>query len=108
MIDERRDRWNEPALKTKLMKCRIALFIGLLVTACNKDSARVDNSHSKTLAAKKVDPLALALAPHNGDTKADREIVRWQQQLREGGQPEAPLEALGWAYVAKARESFDP
>src|SRR5262249_29637084 len=63
---------------------------------------------SRTLAARKVDPLALALAPHSGDTKADREIVRWQQGVRQSRQPETALEALGWAYVGKARESFDP
>jgi tetratricopeptide (TPR) repeat protein len=90
------------------MKCWITLSIGLLVTACRKDGVRIDSNHSTTLDAKKVDPLALALVPHSGDTKADREIVRWQQQVREGRQPETALEALGWAYVAKAREGFDP
>src|SRR5262249_26255067 len=90
------------------MKCPTVLLVGLLVTACHKDGGANKNSASTTLAAKKLDPLALAPTPHSGDTKADKEIVRWQQQVRESRQPEIPLEALGWAYVAKARESFDP
>jgi tetratricopeptide (TPR) repeat protein len=55
-----------------------------------------------------IDPLAIALAPHAGDSRLDQEIRRLQQRVRDGRSPEMSLEQLGWAFVAKARESFDP
>ena len=54
------------------------------------------------------DPLALALAPQPGDSRNDGEISRLQQQIRNGRNLQLGLEQLGWAFVAKARESFDP
>jgi tetratricopeptide (TPR) repeat protein len=54
------------------------------------------------------DPLALVLTPQTGDSRNDREISRLQQQIRNGRNLELGLEQLGWAFVAKARESFDP
>jgi tetratricopeptide (TPR) repeat protein len=54
------------------------------------------------------DPLVLVLTPQTGDGRIDREISRLQQQLRNGRNLQLGLEQLGWAFVAKARESFDP
>ncbi len=54
------------------------------------------------------DPLAIALAPQPGDSPADQEIRRFQDRVRRGIQRAASIERLGWANVAKARESFDP
>jgi tetratricopeptide (TPR) repeat protein len=54
------------------------------------------------------DPLALALAPQKGDSRNDKEISQLQQRIREGRNVHLWLERLGWAFVAKARESFDP
>jgi hypothetical protein len=64
---------------------------------------------NKTLAAAAIfnDPLALALTPQTGDSRIDREISRLQQQIRDGRNLQLGLEQLGWAFVAKARESFD-
>ena len=98
----------EQPVRLNLMKCWMALSIGLLVTACHKDGSRNGLGDSVPLQAKKTDPLTLALAPHSGDSKADREIAQRQQKVLKGRQNEVALEALGWAYVAKARESFDP
>ncbi|HJW37133.1 MAG TPA: tetratricopeptide repeat protein [Candidatus Udaeobacter sp.] len=53
-------------------------------------------------------PLALVLTPQTGDTRTDKEIFRLQQQIRNGRNLEPGLEQLGWAFVTKARESFDP
>jgi tetratricopeptide (TPR) repeat protein len=53
------------------------------------------------------DPLALILAPQTGDGRADKEISRLQQQIRNGRSLQLGLEQLGWAFVTKARESFD-
>lgn len=58
-------------------------------------------------AAPSIDPLAWVLTPQTGDSPTDRKISRLQQQIREGKNAEVGLEQLGWAFVAKARESFD-
>lgn len=55
-----------------------------------------------------VDPLAIALAPHAGDKRIDVEIREQQAQVRTGVNPDNAIERLGWLFVAKARESFDP
>src|SRR5688572_12826686 len=52
-------------------------------------------------------PLALALAPHDGQRPADKDIRRFQDQVRRGHNRSAAIERLGWAFVAKARISFD-
>jgi len=53
-------------------------------------------------------PLGLVLTPQTGDSRTDKEIFRLQQQIRNGRNLQLGLEQLGWAFVAKARESFDP
>ncbi len=54
------------------------------------------------------DPLALVLTPQTGGSGTDKEISQQQQRIREGRNVELWLDRLGWAFVAKARESFDP
>jgi tetratricopeptide (TPR) repeat protein len=53
-------------------------------------------------------PLAFVLSPHQGDGRLDGDIRRVQEGLRGGKEPEVLLERLGWLFVKKARESFDP
>ena len=48
------------------------------------------------------------LTPQTGDSRTDKEISRLQQQIRNGRNLQLGLEQLGWAFVTKARESFDP
>ena len=75
-------------------------------------SARPKNKNEANKAAASVpifdDPLALVLTPQAGDSRNDREISRLQQQIHSGRNLQLGLEKLGWAFVAKARESFDP
>jgi tetratricopeptide (TPR) repeat protein len=74
-------------------------------------SRAADNSEANKASASVPtfdDPLALVLAPQIGDSHTDREISRLQQQIRNGRNLQLGLEQLGWAFVAKARESFDP
>src|SRR5262245_5331179 len=52
--------------------------------------------------------LSVLLAAHAGDGRTDIEIRKRQQQIREGKQTDTALERLGWLFVRKARESFDP
>src|SRR5712691_7813918 len=51
---------------------------------------------------------AIALAPHGGETRLDRDISGWQTRVRQAADRVPPLERLGWAFVGKARVSFDP
>jgi tetratricopeptide (TPR) repeat protein len=52
--------------------------------------------------------LGLVLTPQTGEGRTDREISQLQQRIRDGRNVEVWLDRLGWAFVAKARESFDP
>src|SRR5258708_7750609 len=54
------------------------------------------------------DPCALALLPREGTDKEDLEIILLQTKVRNASDSTAWLEQLGWAFVAKARGSFDP
>jgi tetratricopeptide (TPR) repeat protein len=91
----------------------ISVVALLLATTCLLIlSARPKNKSeaNKTPATAEIfdDPLALVLAPQTGEGRLDREISRLQQQIRNGRNLQLGLEQLGWAFVAKARESFDP
>jgi tetratricopeptide (TPR) repeat protein len=57
---------------------------------------------------KAIDPLAIVLAEHRGHGELDSEIRQLQQDARGGRRFEISIERLGWAFVRKARESFDP
>jgi Flp pilus assembly protein TadD len=74
----------------------------ILASACHRTSSD---------APPTVTSCDLALAPHSGDSKLDREIARIQQEIRSNAKPfqtTAMIEKLGWSFVEKARESFDP
>src|SRR5262249_51402548 len=72
-------------------------------------SARPKNKNDANKAATSVrvfdDPLAVVLTSQTGHSPNDREISRLQQQIRNGRNLQLRLEQLGWAFVAKARES---
>src|SRR5437879_8871757 len=76
-----------------------------LVAGCAPEGGSTKNPAPPQ--ARAADPLAVALAPHEGAGKLDVEIRRFQEQARAGRNPELALERLGWLFVAKARESFD-
>ena len=94
----------------------IALIVLLLGAAgCNRASRSGASQHSRgtgetnsIAVAKNIDPLALVLAPHTGDDKVDSEIRRFQERVRTETNSNPAMERLGWLFVAKARESFDP
>ena len=96
-------------------KCgrRILIFVVALLLAitCLLTSWPKNRNEANKVAASFPifdDPLALVLTPQTGDSRNDREISRLQQQIRTGRNLQLALEQLGWAFVAKARESFDP
>jgi tetratricopeptide (TPR) repeat protein len=91
----------------------LIFLIPLMVIACllilfSWPSGKSQANKAPAAAATFDDPLALVLTPQTGDSRTDREISRLQQQIRNGRNVQPGLEQLGWAFVAKARESFDP
>jgi tetratricopeptide (TPR) repeat protein len=101
------------AVRKRCEKIRISVFALFLPTACLLAiflSQKSENEPNKAPAAAVTfdDSLGLALTPPTGDSRTDKEISRLQQQIRSGRNLQLGLEQLGWAFVAKARESFDP
>jgi Flp pilus assembly protein TadD len=82
-----------------------ALSLALALVGCGRHSDPAVKSQSDRL-ARAIDPLSIILSPHSGDKRIDVEIRECQAQVRKN--PESSLERLGWLFVAKARESFDP
>jgi len=101
-------------LKKSIGDGRILICIALfLATACLLvffHSPKSKNEPNNPLAAAATidNSLALVLAPQTGESRTDKEISRLQQRIRDGKNVELWLDRLGWVFVAKARESFDP
>src|SRR5262245_58012119 len=93
---------------------QILIFLGpLVVIACmlvffSRPGNKSEGNKVPAPVPTFDEPLVLVLAPQIGDSRTDREISRLQQQIRNGRNVQLGLEQLGWAFVAKARESFDP
>jgi tetratricopeptide (TPR) repeat protein len=88
-------------------------LILLLLVGCGRDEPSTAQPAPgvetfTTTAVRTTDACAIALTPHTGEGRLDQEIVRLQQATRRATEPVAFLERLGWAFVAKARHSFDP
>jgi tetratricopeptide (TPR) repeat protein len=83
----------------------LLLIISLLILYSR--SKNKSEANQTAAAAIFDDPLALVLTPQTSDSRTDREISLLQQQIRSGRSVQLWLEQLGWAFVAKARESFD-
>src|SRR5215510_642963 len=90
-----------------------SLLVLFLAAACllvffHSPKSRNESNTAPVAAESFDDPLRLVLTPQTGDSRTDKEISRLQQQIRDGRNLQLGLEQLGWAFVAKARESFDP
>ena len=94
-------------------KVRISVLAVLLAAAsllAFSLSQKTRNEPKKTTAVATTfdNALGLVLTPQAGESRADNEISQLQQRVREGRNVELWLDRLGWAFVEKARESFDP
>jgi tetratricopeptide (TPR) repeat protein len=100
---------SDLSLKTKMRGLlRLILVAAPLIisSACHRASDMAPGGAPAMNA-----PCEIALAAHSGDAKLDREIARIQQEIRSNAKPfrtTAMIEKLGWSFVEKARESFDP
>jgi tetratricopeptide (TPR) repeat protein len=96
---------SDLSLETKMrgLLCLISITASLIVSsACRQASGGAPATPA---------PCEVALAAHSGDAKLDREIARIQREIRSNAKPfqtTAMIEKLGWSFVEKARESFDP
>jgi lipopolysaccharide biosynthesis regulator YciM len=88
-----------------IIQVRVALIVAALIASLGSSFVAADEPNGSAIAK---DPCALALLPHEGTDKEDMEIIRLQTKVRNASDSTAWLEQLGWAFVAKARGSFDP
>ena len=85
----------------------LLVVASLLILFARPSNKREPNT-VPAAAATFDNPLGLVLTPQAGESRIDKEISQLQQRVREGRNVERWLDRLGWAFVAKARESFDP
>ncbi len=105
-----------------LSKCGVFVVefgaMAMVLSACHPDekpASRLDGgtptiSKSRFVpeSAEGPDACKLALVLHKGDGRIDQQIASAQGKARAGLNEFQSIERLGWLYVAKARESFDP
>jgi tetratricopeptide (TPR) repeat protein len=104
--------------KTKVITEFILAALACAATGCHRSKGAPGQSMARPAAEKGAvasrelpnlpGPCEVILAPEAGTGRVDIEIRRVQQKLREDGSHAQELERLGWLFVAKARESFDP
>jgi tetratricopeptide (TPR) repeat protein len=81
----------------KLILIKVAILIMLGAWGC-RSVAPISNP---------LDACALSFATHSGEDAIDREIIRLQETARTARDQARAMEQLGWAYVQKARVSYD-
>ena len=88
----------------------LALFLATAFPLVFFLSQKSKNEPDKAPAAAVAfdNSLGLVLTQQIGESRTDGEISQLQRRIREGRNVELWLDRLGWAFVAKARESFDP
>src|SRR5262245_62021069 len=84
-----------------------ALALYLAGSGCERKAQQFSNPQNAKSPGM-ADPLAWLLAPHEGKGRLDDEIRKCQVQLRAGTNLKIALERLGWLFISKAQESFDP
>ena len=105
-----KQRVDKPARKRcgRIWISIITLFLAFLLVFFLSQKSTNEPNKAPTAAAIFDNSLGLVLTPQTGDSRTDKEISRLQQQIRNGRNLQLGLEQLGWAFVTKARESFDP
>jgi tetratricopeptide (TPR) repeat protein len=88
-----------------IIQIRVALIVAVLIASLDSSCVASDEVGGST---NSKGPCALALLPHEGTDKQDLEIIRLQTKALSASDPTTLLEQLGWAFVTKARVSFDP
>src|SRR5215467_2142511 len=111
-METRKQRVGKPARKRhgKILISSLTLLLATAFLLVFFLSQQSKNELNKAPAATATfdNPLGLVLTPQTGESRTDKEISQLQQRIRKGSNVELWLDRLGWAFVAKARESFDP
>jgi len=96
-----------PTLSFLLGGCALAGFGLWKFSVPNVVSSSAIKETEIVLARSKT-PCAIILAPHKGSEQIDREIRQLQDEARIGKKGSVPIKRLGWAFITKARLSYDP
>ena len=89
--------------------CTLAgLGIGFWKTEMQQLRSPASNENKGSVSSSHITPCTIALAPHKGDEEIDREIKRLQDEARSNPDRADSMKRLGWAFIAKARLSYDP
>ena len=111
-METRKHRVDRAASKCcgKTWSSVLVLFLATTCLILFFYSPKSKNAPNKPVESAAVfdNPLGLVLTQQTGENRTDKEISQLQQRIREGRNVELWLDRLGWAFVAKARESFDP
>ena len=102
--------------RKQVLGCCVLTALACVVGGCrpNEAASSSPDAASEASAAPPTEEVPtpsaceLALAPRPGTGRLDLEISRLQAKLRTEPNAFRYLENLGWLFVAKARESFDP
>jgi hypothetical protein len=117
MLAEREKmKTRKEAIDKRAGKCGRRILISgvalLLATTACSSCTHGQKTRAKRTRCQQLRKFLMILwpgaKPQPGDSRNDREISRLQQQIRNGRNLQLGLERLGWEFVAKARESFDP
>jgi tetratricopeptide (TPR) repeat protein len=89
--------------------CTLAVLgIGFWKTKMQQLRSPASNENKGSVSSRDITPCAIALAPHKGGEEIDREIERLQDEARSNPDRADSMKRLGWAFIAKARLSYDP
>jgi tetratricopeptide (TPR) repeat protein len=97
----------------------LCLFaFAVLLAGCHRSSqqssrvAGPPKGPTDTTAAQRQAPspdyLSMILIPQQGTGRTDLEIIKLQEKVATEKDPAPWIERLGWMFIVKARESFDP
>jgi tetratricopeptide (TPR) repeat protein len=88
----------------------IALGVGLWTNQLAPAPLRAPVSHERNenVTPPGSTPFEIVLAPHKGNEKIDSYIQQLQKEARSNPGRAETIKRLGWAFVTKARLSFDP
>lgn len=90
-------------------KFALSVVITLLcVISAGCEKAVTETNSSQLLQPMIQTACMVALSPHAGTEKSDKSIQQFQTALSDNSLDAKQLENLGWAYINKAQESFDP
>ncbi len=90
----------------RILHCIGFSFVFLMTSACDSIDTEKKPVHVSLLETQ--DSCVVSLVSNAGSNKSDRDIQKYQQRVLKNTNKVSQLENLGWAYVNKAKTSFDP